>query len=118
MRRVTLFHNPDCARCGKIARVHRAMDWFGRLEVRTDDPPTGPLKMGEITVRDNRTGEFFVGVNAVRRVFREIPAYWVIRPLLWIPPIARKIDRETRGCVDESCALPAAAPDRLAAPLR
>jgi hypothetical protein len=106
MRRVTLFHNKDCGRCRKIARVHRAMDWFGRVEVRTDDPPTGPLKLGEITVHDHRTGEWFVGVAAVRRLFREIPAYWPLRPLLWLPPVARKVDRDVRGCADGSCAVP------------
>jgi hypothetical protein len=102
-----MFHNPNCARCRKIARVHRAMDWLGRVETSTADPPTGPLKLGEITVRDNRTGEWFVGVRAVRRLSREIPAYWAVRPLLWVPSIARKVDRDVRGCADGSCALPA-----------
>src|SRR5947208_696533 len=106
MRRLTLFHNKDCARCRKIARVHRAMDWFGRVEISTADPPTGPLKLGEITVRDNRTGRWFVGVDAVRRLFREIPAYWVVRPILWLPPVARKVDRDVRGCTDGSCSVP------------
>jgi len=33
----------------------------------------------------------------------EISAYWQMCPLLWLPPIARKIDREVRGCGRELC---------------
>jgi hypothetical protein len=106
MRRVTIFHNKDCARCRKIARVHRVMDWFGRVQTSTADPPTGPLVPGEIAVRDERTGEMFVGVSAVDRLFREIPAYWPLRPLLRVPAVARKVDRDVRGCGDGSCAVP------------
>ena len=110
MKRVTLFHHPNCARCLKIARVHRTMDWLRRVEFSTADPPTGPLVPGEIAVRDEATGRVFAGVAAVDRLFREIPAYWPLRLLLRCPPVARRVDREVRGCADGSCAVPV--PDR------
>src|SRR3954468_10888547 len=93
MRRIRLYRHPDCARCAKISRVHHAFDWLGLVDCTTDPAPGGPLKMGEIEVEDLRTGATCKGVDAVRAVARQIPAYWPLLPLLFIPPIARRIDR-------------------------
>ena len=106
MKRITLYRHKDCERCRKVSRVHTFFDWFGRVECSTEEAPSGPLKMGEIEVRDHRSGARFKGVEAVRKVARQIPAYWVILPLLYLPPVARRVDAELRGCADGSCALP------------
>jgi hypothetical protein len=105
MKRIIIYHNKECARCRKIARVHKALDWLDRVQVSTDAPRTGPLRMGEIAVEDLRTGATTKGVEAVRQVARQIPAYTLLRPLLHIPPLARKVDREVRGCADGHCEL-------------
>lgn len=105
MKRITLYRHTDCERCRKVSRVHAFFDWLNRVECSTDEAPSGALKMGEIEVRDHRTGATFKGVAAVRQVARQIPAYWPLLPLLHVPPIARKIDAELRGCDDGSCAL-------------
>lgn len=108
MRRITLYRNPNCRRCGRIARVHGLLDWLGRIEHSTADPPTGPLPMGAIAVTDRATGRTYLGVDAVRRLFRQIPFYWPILPLLRIPAVARRVDRDTRGrCDGESCGVAA-----------
>jgi hypothetical protein len=107
MAAITIHHNKDCARCRKIARVHRFFDWLDRVEVSTADPVTGPLRPGEIAVEDLRTGATYKGVKAVRLIFRQIPAYWPILPLLRVPFVARRVDREVRGCTDGGCGVPA-----------
>lgn len=106
MKRITLFHHPDCARCRRIARVHRFFDWLNRIEFSTGTPATGPLVPGQIAVLDHKTGETIQGVNAVRMIVRNIPAYAPLLPLLRVPAVARKIDRDVRGCADGSCAIP------------
>ena len=106
MKRIILYHHPDCARCRRIARVHRFFDWLGRVQASTAIPPTGPLRLGEIAVEDARTGETIRGVDAVREVFRNIPAYAPLLPLLRIPMVARRVDREVRGCSEGGCSVP------------
>ena len=90
----------------KYARVHRFFDWLDHVETSTDDPKTGPLQLGEIAVEDVRTGTTLKGVEAVRRICQDVPAYVLFLPFLRIPSIARMADREARGCTDGSCAVP------------
>ena len=106
MKRITLYRHEDCVRCAKMAKMHMRLDWLRRLECSTDEAPSGPLKMGEIEVRDEHTGATFKGIAAVRQVAKQIPAYWPLLPLLHFPPIAKKIDAMTSGCEDGGCALP------------
>jgi hypothetical protein len=105
MKRITVYRHKDCARCARIAHFHKLFDWLNRVHSSTDTPLTGPLRLGEIAVEDARTGEVTQGVAAVRKIFRQIPAYWVILPLLYIPFVARRVDQEVRGCADGSCAV-------------
>jgi hypothetical protein len=106
VKRIVVYHNHDCAKCRRIARVHRLFDWLNRVETSTDESKTGPLLPGEIAVEDLRTGAIVKGLDAVRLVGRNVPAYALFLPFLRIPSIARKIDREVRGCSDGSCAVP------------
>jgi hypothetical protein len=106
VKRITIYFNKDCARCQKIARCHKRFDWLNRLDTSTEIPRTGPPRLGEIVVEDARTGEISSGVDAVRRIFRQVPAYLPFLPLLWIPFFASRVDKEARGCADGSCSLP------------
>lgn len=106
MKTIVIYRNPDCAKCARIGRIHKFFDWLGRVEVSTETPRIGPMQPGEIAVEDLRTGEILQGVPAVRRIFRQIPAYLPFLPLLSMPAIARRVDRDVRGCTDGSCALP------------
>lgn len=109
MKRITLHRHKDCVLCAKMARMHQFFDWLGRLECTTAEAPSGPLRMGEIEVVDHRSGVAIKGIEAVRTVARQIPAYWPLLPLLYLPPVARKIDGVVRGCDGESCGVPTAA---------
>ena len=106
MRRITLYRHPECERCRKMGQVHATLDWLGRIERSSDTPPSGALKPGEIAVVDHRSGRTLFGIHAVRMVARQVPAYLPILPLLYLPPIARKLDAMTRGCEDGACGLP------------
>lgn len=103
MSRIMLYHNGECGRCRRITRMHRFFDWLGRLNISTAESPVGSLKVGEIAVQCSRSGEVLQGVAAVRKVFRQVPMYWLFLPLLYVPFIARRIDREVRGCEGGAC---------------
>lgn len=103
MERITIYRHEDCAKCRRMARAHRLLDWLGRVRTSTDTPKTGPLRLGEIAVEEIATGETFKGVDAVRRICRNIPAYVPLLPFLRIPGIARLADREAGGCEDGAC---------------
>ena len=65
MKRITIYHNRDCVRCRRIARVNRLLNWFGWVDISTADPRIGPMRPGEIAVEDARTGTIVQGVAAV-----------------------------------------------------
>ncbi|MBX6314684.1 MAG: hypothetical protein IRY99_17480 [Isosphaeraceae bacterium] len=116
MKRITIYRHKDCAKCAKIARVHKFFDWLNRVQTSTDTPKTGPLQLGEIAVEDAQTGEMTKGVEAVRQICRHIPAYAPFLPLLRIPFIARRVEAEVRGCADGRCVIPRdEAPERTIA---
>jgi hypothetical protein len=106
MKRIRVYRNKDCAKCEKWARMHKVFDWLNRVEASTEVPPCGPLEMGEIVVEDLQTGEIFHGVEGIRKIFRQIPVYFILLPLLYIPAMARYVDKEVRGCSGESCRVP------------
>lgn len=105
MHRITIYRHPECARCERIARWHHRFDWLKRVRSSIEIPPTGPLKMGEIVVEKANSGEILRGIDAVRTIVRQIPAYWLALPALRIPSIASKIDQDVRGCDGESCSI-------------
>ena len=59
--------------------------------------------MGEVIVKDLATGRFLAGVEGVKLICRQIPLYRLALPLLWIPGVRARADREIRGCTNGSC---------------
>lgn len=118
MKRILIYRHPTCERCARFARLHHVVDWFDRIADTTATPPTGPLRMGEIVVEDLATHRLHRGAEALALVYRQAVAYWPLRLLLWIPPLRARLDREVRGCDDESChvASPHNNTSRLTAP--
>lgn len=105
MKRIRIYRNPDCAKCGRFARAHLFFDWLGRAEVSTVVPASGPLAMGEVVVEELPTGRVLRGAEALRAISREIPLYAPLRLLLKLPAVRRAVDREMAGCGGESCDL-------------
>ena len=59
--------------------------------------------MGEIVVEDLATHRILHGADALSLVYRQAIAYWLLLPLLWIPPLRARLDREVRGCAEGNC---------------
>ncbi|HEY1772910.1 MAG TPA: hypothetical protein VGH91_06940 [Gammaproteobacteria bacterium] len=95
MRRIRIYHDPDCARCARHARAHRFFDWFDRLDVSTATPATGPLRPGEVMVRELATGRVLAGTDALELICSQIPVYAPMRLLLKIPALRARVDRES-----------------------
>ena len=65
---VALFYNPRCPNCMRQAQLTARMDWLGRVELRTDDSPLGPVPVGEIVVVEKQSSRAFTGVYATHEV--------------------------------------------------
>jgi hypothetical protein len=102
---IRLYRHPGCAKCAGYARLHHRLDWLGRFEDTTGVSPVGPLRMGEVVVQDLRSGATLRGAAGFALLCRQIPAYWLLLPLLRIPALRRRIDREWQGCGDASCTI-------------
>ena len=105
MATVRLYRHPDCPRCARYARWHRRLDWLHRFEDSTGTSPVGPLRLGEVVVQDLRRGATLRGAAAFALLCRQIPAYWPLLPLLRIPALRSRVEREFSGCSGASCAL-------------
>ena len=106
MKRIRLYRHHDCERCAKISRVHHRFDWFNRLEDTTEPSPSGPLRPGEIAVQDLGNGVTLTGIECIRLLCRNIPAYWPLLPITYIPFVRRRIENEIGGCSDGACTIP------------
>ena len=88
-----------------MARLHRRLDWLHRFEDSTEVSPLGRMRMGQIVVQDLRSGATLEGAKGFALLCRQIPAYWPMLPLLCIPAVRRRIERETGGCEDGACGI-------------
>lgn len=105
MSTIRLYRNPNCEKCAKLANFHKFFDWFGRYEDSIVTPASGPLTPGEIVVEDLRTGEIKKGIDCLRLLMRQIPAYWLGLPFTFVPPIRNKMEADISPCVDDACSL-------------
>lgn len=103
MTAIDLYYNEDCADCARLARWTARFDWFGRVNLRTDESPIGPVPKGEIVVVDRRSGETFTGIYATRKVSLQVPAYFLYGLLLYVPPIRRLAAGSKPGCNGDAC---------------
>lgn len=106
MKTVRVHRNPDCPKCARYAAWHHRLDWLGRVETSTAKPRGGALAMGEVVVEDLRDGAIHEGAEGFALLARQVPAYWLLIPLLRVPAVRRRIDREMRGACDSTCEIP------------
>ncbi len=98
-----LYYNMNCKECEKQANSTSSLDWLHRFEISTDTPPTGELKIGDIAVLDKAKGKIYTGGYASRVICLNIPIYYIIGLLMYLPPIFKLIDKNKVGCNGESC---------------
>jgi hypothetical protein len=103
MKTVRIYRHPDCPRCARIARMHHRFDWLDCVEDTTAPPRNGMLRVGQIVVEDLRTGELHGGAEAVEAIFRQIPLYWPILPLLKIPALRRRAADDANAKGRDAC---------------
>jgi hypothetical protein len=102
MKAIRVYRHPDCSTSLRLAHRRRRLDWLHRIEDVAAEPPTGPLRLGEIAVQDLATGAIVRGADAVGLLCRHLPAYWWFLPLLHVPSVRAYADRYAAGFVDES----------------
>jgi hypothetical protein len=103
MKTIRVYRNPHCARCAKFAKAAHVLDWLDRVDASTEAPATGPLRMGEVVVQELANGRIHRGAEGIELIARNIPAYAPLRLLLKVPALRRYVDKEVRGCNDNSC---------------
>jgi hypothetical protein len=105
MKSIRIYRNPDCAKCARYAAAHRFFDWAGRVEISTQTPRTGALRLGEVVVETLDTGAILRGAEGFAEICRAIPLYAPLRILLRVPAFRALVDRDMRGCEDKACSV-------------
>lgn len=100
---LTLFYNAECLDCERQARRTEKLDWLGRVALATEDSPIGPVARGEIVVVDNATDKVYASILATRVVCMQVPVYFLIGLLLYVPPIRQFFGRNKQGCNGDAC---------------
>jgi hypothetical protein len=103
MKRIRVYRNAQCAKCARFARTGHFFDWLDRMDVSTETPKTGPLRLGEVVVEDLSSGRILKGAEGIELIFRNIPAYAPFRLLLRVPSLRRYVEKEVSGCEGNAC---------------
>ncbi len=103
MKTVRVYRNPNCPKCARYAAWHDRLDWLDRVETSTATPATGALAMGEVVVEDLSDRTIHQGADGFALLARQVPLYWPLLPLLHVPGLRRRVDRELRGACDTTC---------------
>ena len=98
----TLFYHKDCGDCARQASTTSKFDWFNRISMSTDIPPTGELEKGEIVLISNE-GKAYTRGYATRRICLNVPVFFIYGIFLFIPPILRAASKGKAGCNGDSC---------------
>ncbi len=94
MKTVRIYRHPGCPRCARYARWHHRLDWLDRFEDCTEPPATGPVHKGRIVIQNLRSGAYYRDADGFAFLFRQIPAYWPLLPLTWLPATRRRLEQE------------------------
>lgn len=98
----TLFYHKDCADCASQAATTSKLDWFNRIQISTEVPPTGELVKGEIVLVSN-DGLVFTRGYAIRKICLNIPLYFLWGIALFFPPLLKMASKGKAGCDGDSC---------------
>ena len=79
------------------------MDWFGRIELSTDDSPLGEVPIGKIVVVDKQQNKVFTGIYATRKVCLQVPVFFLFGLLLYLPAIQKIMGNAGQECNGDAC---------------
>ena len=85
------------------ASLTARMDWLGRVELRTDGSPLGPVPVGEIVVVEKQSSKAYTGVYATRKVCLQVPLLFLYGLALYLPPVRALFRRDKQGCNGDAC---------------
>lgn len=103
MPTITLHCNASCPDCARQASCTARLDWLGRVVLSTGPSPLGEVPVGEIVVVDRRRKRLFSRVFATRRICMEVPLFFPLGLLLYLPPVRRMVGRRNPGCNGDAC---------------
>jgi hypothetical protein len=103
MKTIRVYRNAQCATCARFARVARFFDWLDRVDLSTETPKTGPLRLGEVVVEELSSGRILRGAEGMDLIWRNIPVYAPFRLLLRVPSFRRFLEKNVGGCKDNTC---------------
>ncbi len=98
----TLFYHKDCSDCANQAATTSKLDWFNRIQLSTEEPPTGELVKGEIVLVSN-DGLAFTRGYAIRKICLNIPLYFLWGVALFLPPLLTIASKGKAGCNGDTC---------------
>ena len=98
----TLYYHKDCPECANQAATTSKLDWFNRISLSTEIPPTGELEKGEI-VLISKHGLAFTRGYATRKICLNIPLYFVYGLVLFFPPLLKAASKGKAGCNGDTC---------------
>jgi hypothetical protein len=73
MKRIRVYRNAHCAKCARFARAGHFFGWLDRMDVSTETPTTGPLRLGEVVVEDLSSGRIKKGAEGIEQKHRRHP---------------------------------------------
>ncbi len=98
----TLFYHKDCDDCARQAEMTSKLDWFNRIKVSVEQPPTGVLEKGEIVLISNK-GQAYTRGYATRKICLNVPMYFIYGLLLYLPLVLKAASKGKAGCNGDSC---------------
>ena len=101
--RVRLYFNSDCGDCARQAKRTKWLDWFNRVELRTDVSPLGDVPIGEIVVVEESSNRIYTGVFAIRKICLQIPCFYLYGLVLYFPIVRNAVGRRKMGCNGDAC---------------
>ena len=100
---VSLYFNTNCGDCARQAARTKELDWFNRIDLRTDVSPLGDVPVGEIVVVEESGNRIYTGVFAIRKICLQIPLFYLYGLVLYLPIIRNIAGRRKMGCNGDAC---------------
>ena len=98
----TLYYNRACDDCARQAALTAKLDWFKRIAISTEIPPTGELEPGEIVLISSQ-GKAFTRGYATRTICLNVPVYFILGLMLYFPPFLKAASKGKAGCNGDTC---------------